>query len=184
MKLLYKKSSAYRIAIAAVLSIATIACGIYLFTIYKPKPATQPTDLAPTNQQHQAGNDHLPEAPQKEQAPTDTPKKEGLSKPFEGNDRSQDAHALSGSITHLGKTDSHLRIRTAINQAISGGTCTLILTGPSTVRLTSGIIQNPSSSSCEGFDIPLSRLGSGTWSIRIELSSDSKTGLITGEVRL
>jgi hypothetical protein len=41
-----------------------------------------------------------------------------------------------------------------------------------------------SSSTCKGFDVPLSQLSSGTWNISIDISVGSKTGHITDQVKV
>ena len=92
---------------------------------------------------------------------------------------------LSGVITYAGAIDNYLTISTTINQYLSTGTCELILTqGGKTVSHTADIIANPSSSTCDGFNISLSELGSGSWNIDIRLTSGDKNGTITGEVSL
>jgi len=47
---------------------------------------------------------------------------------------------------------------------------------------TVSIISNPSSGSCEGFDIPLSGIPSGDLNIKIEVNANQKTGLIEGRI--
>jgi flagellar basal body-associated protein FliL len=92
---------------------------------------------------------------------------------------------LSGVITYAGATDNYLSINTTINQYLNTGTCELTLTqGGRTVSRTADIIANPSSSTCDGFSVPLSELGGGNWSINIRLTSGDKNGTITGEVSL
>ena len=92
---------------------------------------------------------------------------------------------LSGVITYAGPADNNLIISTTIDQYLSSGTCELTLTqGSRTVSRTADILANPSSSTCDGFDIPLSELSGGTWNINIKLTSSDRTGIITGEVNL
>ena len=77
------------------------------------------------------------------------------------------------------------RIRVNINQFLKlPGTCKLTVTSASTVVYTQtvSIISNPSSGSCEGFDIPLSSIPSGNLNIKIEVNANQKTGLIEGRI--
>lgn len=92
---------------------------------------------------------------------------------------------LSGVITYADAIDNELIISTTIDQYLSTGTCELTLTqGSKTVSRTASIIANPSSSTCDGFNIPLNEFNSGTWNINIKLTSGDKNGIIAGEVDL
>jgi len=46
------------------------------------------------------------------------------------------------------------------------------------------IVSNPSSGSCEGFDIPLTKLSPGEYDIKIEINANQKTGIIEGKVTI
>lgn len=91
--------------------------------------------------------------------------------------------SLTGSITYTGVTGNKLIIRMSINQYLGSGVCSLTLGDySSTVNIT----PSASTSTCEGFDIPISDLGnlSGKVNFTINLQSGDKTGTITGEVSL
>ncbi len=91
---------------------------------------------------------------------------------------------LTGSITHASVNSGTLVIRTNIDQTISGE-CKLILSSPNkTITKTAPTINNPSSSSCQGFDIPVSELGSGNWQIKIIVTTSNKTGIISGSTTI
>lgn len=95
------------------------------------------------------------------------------------------SESLTGVVSHKSVTGSNLIIRTTINQTLSSGECKLTLVnGQKTITRTSDIAQNPSSSSCEGFDVPTSELGNGTWSISITITSGDRTGTIIDNVSL
>lgn len=101
---------------------------------------------------------------------------------YEGGNPNQ-ADSLSGVISYSSVVGSNLVIRTTINQTVGSGTCQLTLrNGSNVVIKDSGIIQNPSSSTCEGFNVPTAELGGGNWSISIAISGDGKTGTINGNV--
>ncbi|RYC73442.1 hypothetical protein [Candidatus Nanosyncoccus nanoralicus] len=79
---------------------------------------------------------------------------------YEGQDVNQ-LDKLTGTITYSEKSGDKYRIRVNINQFLKlPGTCKLTVTSASTIvhTQTVSIISNPSSGSCEGFDIPLSML--------------------------
>lgn len=94
---------------------------------------------------------------------------------------------LTGVLNYKAVVDDKLSIRVTIDQAVSSGVCNLTLTNQSsgkTVAKTAQTVQNPSSASCMGFDVPLAELGSGAWNIVIEITGDGKTGKITGDINL
>lgn len=83
-------------------------------------------------------------------------------------------------------TGSSIQVRTAIAAIIQDGTCTIVLTkGSSNVTKPEVGIQPLSGySTCKGWDIPLSELSSGVWSIKVLANYQSKTATGTGEVRI
>lgn len=104
---------------------------------------------------------------------------------YEGDDVNN-TDSLSGVITHSSVANDSLVIRNVINQYIESGKCRLTLTqGSKTVVEEVDILQDPSSSTCQGFDILISRLGAGQWNIVIEITDDDgRSGKITGEVNI
>lgn len=94
---------------------------------------------------------------------------------------------LTGAITYSAKTDDIYRIRVNIDQFLKlPGTCMLSVTSAGKVVYTDyvNIISNPSSGSCEGFDIPLTKLSPGEYDIKIEINANQKTGIIEGKVTI
>lgn len=101
-------------------------------------------------------------------------KEKELPQLYEG-DNVNNSNGLTGVITAKSVMGDNLVIRNTIDQMVSGGTCELTLTSDSkTVIRSAEIIQNPSSSACAGFDIPVAELSQGTWSIEIKVSSGDK----------
>lgn len=97
-----------------------------------------------------------------------------------------ESESLTGVITYAGATSTNLIIRVNIDQYISGGTCNLSLSQGGSVVYTASanLIADVSTSTCEGFTVPLSNLNPGYYSIKIDLTSSDKTGVIEGEVNL
>lgn len=85
------------------------------------------------------------------------------------------------TITSASQNGSSLHIGTLIGAIEDTGTCTLTLTstGQPTIIKTSTTQALASSSTCQGFDIPISDLPIGTWHILIEFSSSTLTGSAT-----
>lgn len=75
-------------------------------------------------------------------------------------------------ITSSKQNGSVYQIRTLISVVASSGNCTLTITRDSkTVTRTSGVQAGPSSSTCQGFDIPIDELSPGDWNIVVDFSN-------------
>ena len=102
----------------------------------------------------------------------------------EGADPNSSA-VLTGALTRVAVADDKLVLRVNIDQYLSGGSCELTMRSGSKVYLeTANISDVASTSTCEGFDIPVSNLPSGDWEILIKLNSGDKTGEISGRVSI
>ena len=104
-------------------------------------------------------------------------------KQYEGEDPNK-AEELTGAITYAGVNNGVLMIGMNIDQFLSEGNCTLSLMrgGDVIYSADAKIIAEVSTSTCDGFNIPVSGLDSGPTEIVIKLSAGGKTGAIRGEV--
>ena len=139
----------------------------------------QKTDQPSTNNENQPI--HTEDGTKEDAEAGRTPK---TPEQYEGQDVNQ-LDKLTGTITYSEKSGDKYRIRVNINQFLKlPGTCKLTVTSASTIvhTQTVSIISNPSSGSCEGFDIPLSGIPSGDLNIKIEVNANQKTGLIEGRI--
>ena len=105
---------------------------------------------------------------------------------YEGQDVNK-LEKLTGAITYSAKTTDKYRIRVNIDQFLKlPGTCMLSVISAGKVIYNDyvNIISNPSSGSCEGFDIPLTKLSPGEYNIKIEVNANQKTGIIEGKVTI
>ena len=105
---------------------------------------------------------------------------------YEGQDVNK-LEKLTGAITYSAKTTDKYRIRVNIDQFLKlPGTCMLSVISASKVIYTDyvNIVSNPSSGSCDGFDIPLTKLSPGEYDIKIEINANQKTGIIEGKVTI
>ena len=106
---------------------------------------------------------------------------------YDTPDDTAEPAGLTGVISHASVRNNNLIVRTTINQFLSSGDCTLTLTRGSdgkTVTKKTAIVAGPSTSSCDGFDVPTEELGSGNWNIVINLKSDDKQGRLTETVSI
>ena len=105
---------------------------------------------------------------------------------YEGQDVNK-LEKLTGTITYSAKIADKYRIRVNIDQFLKlPGTCMLSVISAGKVMYTDyvNIVSNPSSASCEGFDIPLTKLSPGEYNIKIEVNANQKTGIIEGKVTI
>jgi hypothetical protein len=99
------------------------------------------------------------------------------------NSNKKSVHA---EITAANQDESSLHIRTLIQTVASSGTCTLVMTGPQGKAYTAeaAVQPLPSSSTCKGFDIPLSNLSLGIWTIKVDFNNDELTASVNKEVTI
>lgn len=103
---------------------------------------------------------------------------------YDGEDPNQ-LDEITGYISYSAVNYDHYTIRLTLNQYLTSGTCELTMkSGNNTVTKTAEVINSASTSTCQGFDIPLSELPSGDWSVKIKVAADNKTGTITGGASL
>ncbi len=172
------------LVIAGLFAVAGIvfAC----FKIFKlEKLFNNNEQIAPASQTHpnpiEAKKEIQPTSPQAAE-PTFEEKKPIVQ--YSGEDPNV-AEELSGAITYTGTSGDTLIIRVNIDQFITDGICTLNLTGSNTSYVEAArVIDAASTSTCEGFNVPLSLINDKNVQISIEVKSDGKQGTITGHATL
>lgn len=91
---------------------------------------------------------------------------------------------LSVSITSATQSGATLRVRTMIQQVVSG-TCTLTLKmGSETVTKTAETFPNASATTCKGFDVPVAELSAGIWDATVSVTAGKATGAATTTVNV
>lgn len=103
---------------------------------------------------------------------------------FEGEDPNQ-ASELSGYISHASAERGILRVNTTINQSLTDGTCTLIMTDETgeEANFTADIVMDVTTAMCN-FEENVDTLNPGTWQLEILLESGDKIGTIKGSVEI
>ena len=93
---------------------------------------------------------------------------------------------VTGVITYAGVSGSNLMIRVNIDQYLSGGTCKITLkqNGGNIYTASAPVIDAASTSTCEGFNVPVAGLPKGAIDIIISVSSGDKSGDIIGSANL
>lgn len=92
--------------------------------------------------------------------------------------------AVVMDITALSQESDVLYIRTIIRTLTSSGTCTLSMSGPGgkTYQATANVQAGPNSSTCQGFNVPVTQLSSGAWKLTITFENSSQKGGVDKEV--
>ena len=192
------------IAVIIVVVIAAVVAGAWFFTRPNddsgPKSnddTTQTEDKQPDSDDGDTSDDGSDDTSDQtdeqsdDQTADDDPTNGGKTPPRYEGGSVQDSNTLTGNISGISVAGSNLSIRVTINQYITDpdGRCELTLTSPSgaTYDYWSDLIQNPQSTSCYGWDIPVSELGgnvSGHWTAKVVVNGDGRTGTFTQEVDL
>ena len=96
------------------------------------------------------------------------------------------SETLTGLITYADVVNDELVIRVNIDQFLQSGNCNLTMSrnGVTYYTQTVGIQESVTTSTCDGYKIPVSELTKGDLQVEISLDSDGKTGKITGRVRI
>ena len=104
---------------------------------------------------------------------------------YEGDDPNE-AEELSGVVTYAGVNGDKLMIRVNIDQYLDSGECKLSLSRNGTIIYNdvASVVGSASTSTCEGFDVPIGGIGSGAVNIVINVQSGGKVGAISGEANI
>ena len=147
-------------------------------------------DKKPDNNTPQAANVNKPEK-KKEEKTNDSdgtkeePKQEEKTPQYDGESPNK-SETLTGMITYANVMDGELVIRTNIDQFLQTGSCNLVISRNGVTYYTStvGIQESVTTSTCDGYKIPIGELSEGDFSVEIGLESGEKSGKITGRVRI
>lgn len=181
MRISQKKSDQKRkiIVITSVI-IVLLAGGIlaYLYLSNKSKSTDNGINYNPPTQEEKSTGDTIkqPDSTGSDPAPQPTPP----------TDSTETRSTVGMDITALNQNKDVLQARTLIQTITSSGTCSLSMTGPSgkNYTATANVQAGPSSSTCQGFDVPMPSLSSGTWSVTISFQNDTLKGSATKDVTL
>lgn len=157
------------IALATVVA-AVVAYGVYAM-YFAPKPITDKDSQGtinyepPTDEQKAAG---------------DRQKEETINKTDDGTNPSNGNGSLPVSYSAINQADEQLLVRALIGAVSNDGTCTLTLTkGDAVVTKTAGTQSGPNSSTCKGFNVPVSELSPGSWTILLQVKIGSEQGKVS-----
>ena len=188
MKSIYKKKFTKKsIIISGVIVLLIVGALVYVYAFngnqfdQKPQQKSSPSSInavdygPPTSEQQKSGSDIKSNSSNS----SDTPP---APTPIPGSSKKN----VQMTITAANQNGSTLQIRVLIGAVENTGTCTLALTstGRPTVKKTAGTQALASTSTCQGFDIPMSELSAGTWQALITYDSSTLTGSATKSITL
>lgn len=177
-----KKVFAVIAAIAALLLIAFAT--VYYFKIgpFSPDQNTS-IDLNPATEDQKATGDDIKQSnleqinAGKENTGSDP---SPAPQPVEGSDKK----SVGMEISAANQTETTLQVRTFIQTVTNTGTCGLSMRNiqGATYTATAEVQPLSSTTTCKGFDIPLTQLTPGTWTITIDFSNDNLTASTSKEI--
>ena len=94
---------------------------------------------------------------------------------------------FTGFFTNSNVSGNKLTLRLTINQIIgTQGTCKLLMTNDNGGQIEQEVptVSNPSSSSCQGFDVSLDGVAKGSWNVRVTIDADGKNGILETVVKI
>lgn len=170
------------IVVVVVVLLALISC-LLIFKPFQKNSATPAPQDSTTSEKAETpavkGDSQSQDNPTKTESGNDALIKEKTPVKYEGEGAATDS--ITGVITYVAANPSNFVIRVSIDQYLTDGTCELVLSGPSSYTATAPVAPEASTSTCQGFDIPLSALTPGEYDIRINITSGSLAGTLTGK---
>lgn len=120
-----------------------------------------------------------------EEKTEETPEREEKVPQYEG-DSPNKSETLTGLMSYADVINDELVIRISIDQFLQSGNCNLVISRNGVTYYTQsvGIIESVTTSTCDGFKVPVGELPKGDLQVGINLESDGKSGRIEGRVRI
>lgn len=166
--------------IIAVLVVACIGTLVYLYKFngsilgWRPNPTKEQSDInysPPTEAQKKAGDKVKQNTTNNDSPKPSTESGSELPAPIP---QSNGKGKVDITITDASQNGPTFRVRSEILAITNTGTCTLTLTkSGQVVTKTAGVQALPSSSTCQGFDIPSNELSSGTWTLSLRFENNT-----------
>lgn len=96
------------------------------------------------------------------------------------------AESLTGVVSYAGVSGENLIVRVNIDQYLTGGDCTMELKrdGATFYTKSTTIESSVSTSTCNGFSVPVAEVGTGKLVVEITLKSGDKYGKLEREVNI
>lgn len=186
----HTKNKKIILPILAVLILLVIS-GVYLLgfkgSLFGWQPAANKSAYdAPTKEQVDAGT-AVKDASNQNSNSGENPNDVGSDHPDKPVTNHGDSKATASlTITAVNQNDGLLQIRTLIGALTNEGTCTLTLTrsGKTIITRSADVQATTNSTTCKGFDIPVSELSSGEWQATVTFENPTLKATATQSVRV
>lgn len=167
-----------------IIAVLLVGAGVVCYLVYDNYFREKKDEPASLEEKPQKREEEQPGENEPEEKKEEIVEKEKVVQ-YDGEDPNVSG-GITGVITYAGVSGDNLLIRINIDQYLSGGTCSLGLRkdGGTVYAAEAGVIDSASTSTCEGFNVPVAGLGSGRYNIIIYINSGGKSGEISGEVEL
>lgn len=180
-----KKSNKPRVVVIATIAIVTLVLGVMFVTktgLFMPIASNNNDNSSLSKDEKTAANTIKDRATEDAKKNTEGTGSDPLPQPTQPEGPSKPVVGLD--ITSVNQDSTTLRIRTIVQSVSSSGNCTISMKGPSGKSYTEKVEAQPlpSSSTCKGFDIPISSLSKGDWTVTINYEDAGVTGSATKEV--
>ncbi len=175
MKTLKHKYSKKPYVAILIVAFVLIAGGGITYALISSQPAPNSPDNTPQTELKENQTDSA--EPSNEQVDAGNQVKE------ETVDNQSSVSEVSVSIVPYKKDGYTIKVDSTINANLNAGKCDLIITnGNITKNYSSDIQQLANYSTCKGFEIPVSDLGSGNWKINLNVSSKNYKGTTSSSI--
>ncbi len=182
MKIKKKLTKKKYLLIGTIIVVAALIAGAIYFTTQSNQNTEKKSDTSknrarvntvnlkpPTKEQKKSGEQKKQESIEASQAPATTPQ----------------AADFAVTITAANQNGALFQVRSLITNLSNEGTCQLQMKkGESIIEKTVSTQALASSSTCKGFDIPLSELSDGTWNLKITVNLNGQSVQATKSVEI
>lgn len=183
MKITPPKGKRKLILITILVVTALAVMGFIAFSSLNPEstnktPQPNITTSKTSNEEEVTDNSNPPSPESAKNSPSSNPS------PAPTSNENEQLPSVAMRVTSAHQSADSYSIRTLIQYVTSSGNCILTATNGvgDTYTETSGVQALPSSSTCTGFDIPVSTLSQGEWQITITFKNDSVQGSTSTEI--
>lgn len=165
------------VLMAGLFVVAAVVCYLVWNSYFRDKKEDKPVEeeqsLMEESEKNEDGSEETVEVVEKKKVVQ-----------YEGEDPNE-KEGLTGVVTYAGVNGGNLMIRVNIDQYLDSGICELnLMQGGVVYSDTANIVSAATTATCEGFNVPVSRLSGGDYGIVIKISSGNKAGTINGEVKI
>lgn len=162
--------------------LVAVAAGWYVFAGRSTSEGADKTESVLTSEEEKKAGDQAKTSTVESDTSEDTSSNSSKNSPSVSPSVSP---TVSMQITANSQNGTMYQVRTLINAIINSGICTLTLTkGEATLTNTASVQASAQSSTCQGFDVPTSKLSAGTWQVAISFTGAGRTGSANGIVEI